>query len=48
MDTLESEYSFLAPTWKLPTVATPSMYSRTYGTSYLSNEPELGLDWVSK
>ncbi|CAF0982627.1 unnamed protein product [Adineta steineri] len=46
MDTLESEYSFLAPTWKLPPVATPSMYSHIYGTSYLSNDPDLGLDWI--
>jgi hypothetical protein len=48
MDALETEYSFLAPTWKLPSVATPSMYSRTYNPSYSWNEPDLGLDWVSK
>jgi len=48
MDALETEYSFLAPTWKLPSVATPSIYSRTYDTSYSFNERDLGLDWVSK
>lgn len=26
MNSLEAEYSFLAPTWKLPPVGTSSMY----------------------
>ena len=46
MNALESEYSFLAPTWKLPTIATPSLYSRTYGSSFLTHEPTYDLDWV--
>lgn len=28
MEQLEAEYSFLTPTWKLPAVATPSMYGQ--------------------
>ncbi|UJR36938.1 hypothetical protein I4U23_029649 [Adineta vaga] len=46
MNALETEYSFLAPTWKLPPVATPSMYSRAYGAPYASNELDNDLDWV--
>jgi hypothetical protein len=26
MNTVETEYSFLAPTWKLPSIGTTSMY----------------------
>jgi hypothetical protein len=48
MNSLEAEYSFLAPTWKLPMVATTSMYSRPYGPSYLSSSLESGPDWVSE
>jgi hypothetical protein len=48
MNTLEAEYSFLAPTWRLPPVATTSMYSRGYGTPYVSTAADLGPDWVSK
>jgi hypothetical protein len=48
MNALEAEYSFLAPTWKLPTVATPSMYSRTHGVSYPSETNDSGPDWVSE
>jgi hypothetical protein len=48
MNSLEAEYSFLAPTWKLPSVATTSMYSRIHGTSYSSDALDLGPDWVSE
>ncbi len=48
MNSLEAEYSFLAPTWRLPTVATTSMYSQTYGTSYLPSILDTGPDWVSE
>ncbi|CAM2714984.1 unnamed protein product [Rotaria socialis] len=34
MNSLEAEYSFLAPTWKLPTVATTSLYPNGYDGSY--------------
>jgi hypothetical protein len=48
MNSLETEYSFLAPTWRLPTIATTSMYSRTYGTSYSSAPVDSGPDLVSE
>lgn len=48
MNSLEAEYSFLAPTWKLPTVATTSMYSRNFGTTYATDPLDLGPDWVRK
>ncbi len=48
MNALEAEYSFLAPTWRLPPVATKSMYSRAYGASYPSDTDGSGPDLVSK
>ena len=48
MNSLEAEYSFLTPAWRLPTVATRSMYSRTYGTTYSSDGLDSGPDWVSE
>ena len=34
MNPLETEYSFLAPTWKLPPIGSPAMYPGTYGITY--------------
>ncbi|CAF4996344.1 unnamed protein product, partial [Rotaria magnacalcarata] len=34
MNALEAEYSFLAPTWKLPSVATTSLYPNGHDGSY--------------
>lgn len=45
MNSLEQEYSFLAPTWKLPPVATSSIYSRNYATPYIPTNAGLGPDW---
>ena len=46
MNTLEAEYSFLAPTWRLPPVATSSIYSRNYAAPYVTPGTGLGPDWV--
>ncbi|CAF4621421.1 unnamed protein product [Rotaria sp. Silwood1] len=46
MNTLEAEYSFLTPTWKLPSVSTSSIYPHTYGNSLSSNVPTSGPDWT--
>ena len=48
MNSLEAEYSFLAPTWKLPTVATTSMYSRLMVLHIHLNTLDSGPDWVSE
>jgi len=48
MNALEAEYSFLAATWRLPPVATKSMYSRAYGASYPSDTLGSGPDSVSE
>ncbi|CAF2159440.1 unnamed protein product [Rotaria magnacalcarata] len=46
MNTLEAEYSFLAPTWRLPTVATPSIFPHTLATTYLPSDSHSGPDWT--
>ncbi|CAF2970611.1 unnamed protein product [Rotaria sp. Silwood2] len=46
MNSLEAEYSFLTPTWKLPTVSTSSVYPHTFGTSLSTNVPTSGPDWT--
>ncbi|CAF3475905.1 unnamed protein product [Rotaria socialis] len=46
MNSLEAEYSFLAPTWRLPTVATPSIFPHTLGTTYLPSDSHSGPDWT--
>ena len=47
MDALDAEYSFLAPTWKLPAVATTSMYAGTYSAPYPEPASRSDPDWVS-
>ncbi|CAF0780852.1 unnamed protein product [Rotaria sordida] len=46
MNTLEAEYSFLTPTWKLPSVTTSSIYPHTFSTSHLSDIPTSGPHWT--
>ncbi|CAF0764420.1 unnamed protein product [Rotaria sordida] len=46
MNTLEAEYSFLTPTWKLPSVTTSSIYPHTFSTSHLSDVPTSGPHWT--
>ena len=48
MNSLETEYSFLAPTWKLPSIGTSSLYTSTYDVPYLSPTAKSGPDMVSK
>ncbi len=48
MNSLDSEYSFLAPTWRLPPVGTPSMYPASYDTSDSPSIPKLAPDEVGK
>ena len=48
MNSLEAEYSFLAPTWKLPSVATPSLYTNTLDGPYSLTTPKLGPELVNK
>ena len=43
MNSLEEEYSFLAPTWKKPSVGTTSMYQ---GPSYSTALPKIPLNSV--
>jgi hypothetical protein len=45
MNSLEEEYSFLAPTWKLPSVGTTSMHQ---GPSYSSSLPKIPLNSVGE
>jgi hypothetical protein len=45
MNSLETEYSFLAPTWKLPPVGTSAMYP---GTTYSPTLPKLTPNGVGK
>ena len=47
MNSLEAEYSFLAPTWKLPMVSTTSSFNRMYGSSPSTNLLESGPDMVN-
>lgn len=44
MNSLEAEYSFLAPTWKLPMVGTSSTFNRMYGSNPSTNLLESGPD----
>ena len=48
MNSLETEYSFLAPTWKLPSVATTSMYNGIHDVSPSPTEPKSDPDMVSQ
>jgi hypothetical protein len=48
MNSLETEYSFLAPTWKLPAIGTTSMYPAPKTTSNSSSTPNIGPDAVGK
>ena len=47
MNSLETEYSFLAPTWKLSSVTAPSMYPATFAASYLPSGSRLDSDTVN-
>ncbi|CAF3173883.1 unnamed protein product [Rotaria sp. Silwood2] len=48
MNALEEEYSFLAPTWKLPAVATSSLYPGTYETFYSPSGSGVGSETVNR
>ncbi|CAF0926124.1 unnamed protein product [Rotaria sordida] len=48
MNALEEEYSFLAPTWKLPSIGTTSMYPGTYDASYLSSGSGLDSETINR
>lgn len=48
MNALESEYSFLAPTWKLPPVGTSSVYPNTFERSHSPSGSKLPSDLVGK
>ncbi|CAF4721427.1 unnamed protein product [Rotaria sp. Silwood1] len=48
MNALEEEYSFLAPTWKLPTVATTSIYPTTFDTYYPSSGAGLNSETIDR